>query len=415
MRDLKPKRDRSAGGAARRSAPVVWVDLHCHSDLSDGYYPPSVVVDRLAEAGVTYAALTDHQTAAGVVPFHTAAAYHGIADIVGAEVHAIFEGAGLHLLAYGFDPVSPALEFGSASLRGVLDAVVPVADAIAAVHAAGGIVFLAHPLETGWTGERLDEKVAALARLGLDGIEAFYKPYPLDVQDRLASLADRLALLTCGGSDYHGSGNGGAPDPGVAIPVARWKRFREALGDHVRNSAHVPADSAEPGDASSQAPARINWRWLSLRIVLPSLLVIGVFMILLFAYLIPTVEERLIDRKREMTAELTNSAWSILDEYHREVQAGEISLEAAQRAAIEQIRHLRYGREGKDYFWITDMHPRMLMHPYRTDLEGAHHRDACCSSRLPGADSPRRPQVQAPGGPVRQDCHRGKGGGGPHL
>ena len=28
------------------------------------------------------------------------------------------------------------------------------------------------------------------------------------------------------------------------------------------------------------------------------------------------------------------------------------------------------GADKKDYFWINDIHPRMIMHPYRTDLEG---------------------------------------------
>ena len=31
---------------------------------------------------------------------------------------------------------------------------------------------------------------------------------------------------------------------------------------------------------------------------------------------------------------------------------------------------MRYGDENKDYFWITDMYPKMIMHPYRTDLIG---------------------------------------------
>ena len=31
---------------------------------------------------------------------------------------------------------------------------------------------------------------------------------------------------------------------------------------------------------------------------------------------------------------------------------------------------MRYGPESKDYFWINDMQPRLIMHPYRTDLEG---------------------------------------------
>ena len=31
---------------------------------------------------------------------------------------------------------------------------------------------------------------------------------------------------------------------------------------------------------------------------------------------------------------------------------------------------MRYGAEGKDYFWITDYSPKIIMHPYRKDLEG---------------------------------------------
>ena len=37
---------------------------------------------------------------------------------------------------------------------------------------------------------------------------------------------------------------------------------------------------------------------------------------------------------------------------------------------MNRIRKLRYGPEGKDYFWIIDMHPRGIMHPYLPDLEG---------------------------------------------
>ena len=31
---------------------------------------------------------------------------------------------------------------------------------------------------------------------------------------------------------------------------------------------------------------------------------------------------------------------------------------------------MRYGREGKDYFWIQDLQPKIVMHPYRKDLDG---------------------------------------------
>ena len=44
--------------------------------------------------------------------------------------------------------------------------------------------------------------------------------------------------------------------------------------------------------------------------------------------------------------------------------------EQAQREAAARIELLRYGDEGKDYFWITDMHPTMVMHPYLPELDG---------------------------------------------
>ena len=42
----------------------------------------------------------------------------------------------------------------------------------------------------------------------------------------------------------------------------------------------------------------------------------------------------------------------------------------AQQKAIAEIKQIRYGEEMKDYFWITDMQPNMIMHPYRSDLDG---------------------------------------------
>ncbi|GJQ64769.1 MAG: hypothetical protein SCALA702_38220 [Melioribacteraceae bacterium] len=78
----------------------------------------------------------------------------------------------------------------------------------------------------------------------------------------------------------------------------------------------------------------------------------------------------MLDSKREMIHELTNSAWSILDECHSKYESGMLSLEEAQKSAAERIKNLRYGEENKDYFWITDEHPNMIMHPYRPDLNG---------------------------------------------
>jgi signal transduction histidine kinase len=38
--------------------------------------------------------------------------------------------------------------------------------------------------------------------------------------------------------------------------------------------------------------------------------------------------------------------------------------------ALTRLKGLRYGPEGKDYFWINDFGPKMVMHPFRPDLDG---------------------------------------------
>ena len=111
-------------------------------------------------------------------------------------------------------------------------------------------------------------------------------------------------------------------------------------------------------------------RGFLLRIVLPTLLAVVLFTGLIFGILLPDFERSQLDRKRELIRELTRSAWSVLQEVLAEEQAGRYTADEARKVAAQRIRDLRYGPEGKDYFWITDMTPRMIMHPFRPDLDG---------------------------------------------
>ena len=106
------------------------------------------------------------------------------------------------------------------------------------------------------------------------------------------------------------------------------------------------------------------------RFILPTVVTIALFLTAFFSIIIPTIEKNSLDRKREMIRELTTSAWNIFAKLDHDAQIGIITRDQAQRQAIDQIRNLHYGREMKDYFWINDMHPRMVIHPYRTDLNG---------------------------------------------
>lgn len=107
-----------------------------------------------------------------------------------------------------------------------------------------------------------------------------------------------------------------------------------------------------------------------LRIILPTGAAIALFMAVLFGIFIPTAERAVMERKREMIQELANVAVSTLSRYVEEEKAGRMTREVAQREAVEELRHIRYGPEGKDYYWIVDLHPRMVMHPFVPSLEG---------------------------------------------
>jgi PAS domain S-box-containing protein len=114
---------------------------------------------------------------------------------------------------------------------------------------------------------------------------------------------------------------------------------------------------------------------LVLRTVLPALLAVALFTGVVFFYILPAFSRVIMDQKRLMIRELTESAWNVLARCEAEERAGQLSRIQAQAAAIAQVRSLHYGQESKDYFWIIDMQPRMIVHPYRPDLEGTDLRD----------------------------------------
>lgn len=112
------------------------------------------------------------------------------------------------------------------------------------------------------------------------------------------------------------------------------------------------------------------WRGFLLRIVLPSLLAISLFIVAIYVLILPALEQNMLQQKREMIRELTNSSWSILQNYYRQEQDSLVSRKTLQQKALSEIQSIRYGKEQKDYFWINDMRPYMVMHPYTTQLNG---------------------------------------------
>ena len=83
-------------------------DLHLHSTASDGAYAPAALMARAAALGLTHAALTDHDSVAGLDEAAEAAERLGMTLIPGVELSCGAQKE-IHVLGYGFDPGDAAL------------------------------------------------------------------------------------------------------------------------------------------------------------------------------------------------------------------------------------------------------------------------------------------------------------------
>ncbi len=382
---------------------TLLVNFHCHSIFSDGEQTPEVLAGNLALAGVRYVALTDHDTLEGWPRFQEALKKRGVACLPGVELTTQFDGREAHLLGYGFDPENPDLAATLFSLRQVRglevhsiagslrkvgtnrpagsdeapavsaapDGRLEIGPAIDLIHRAGGKVFWAHPLMYESDPQRLEACVAELKSRGLDGLEVIYAPFSAEQRAGLSELAQKHGLLISAGTDFHT----GSENYGIEMPRAAWSSFREALfASPTFTEKPSSAEKSSPSDQAARHPAgkshHFRRRSYVLRIFLPTLIAIGLFLAAIWGVILPSFAQTLLERKRELIRELTNSAWSILASYERDEQNGLLTREQAQALAVTRIEALRYGPESKDYFWIQDLQPRMIMHPYRSDLNG---------------------------------------------
>jgi hypothetical protein len=246
-----------------------YVDLHMHSTASDGALPPREVVAAAHRAGLTAIALTDHDTIDGLAEAEAAGRVLGVRVVPGIELSAVDDGDEIHVLGLHLAQPGP-LATTLAELRetrrerakatvailnslGVpvtLDAVylaagdgavgrphiaraliaggwardfrdafdrwlgtgkpacvekrtVTFAEAARLIHESGGIAIYAHP-----GGRVTRSELAARTAEGLDGLEVRHPSHTVDEIARLGALADELALVPSGGSDWHGAADG---------------------------------------------------------------------------------------------------------------------------------------------------------------------------------------------------------------
>jgi methyl-accepting chemotaxis protein len=90
--------------------------------------------------------------------------------------------------------------------------------------------------------------------------------------------------------------------------------------------------------------------------------------LLIVAYIVPQIEQNLFSEKMKATSHVVDIAFNLMKEYDQRVQSGEFSIEEGQKRFKDRLRKMRYGND--EYFWINDLTPTMILHPFKPELEG---------------------------------------------
>lgn len=288
------------------------IDLHLHTNASDGVLSPPQLLELVRSSGLSCFAVTDHDTLSGADLIRSQLTAADPACLTGVELSVNCEGADMHMLAYCFDAAD--LDFRAAltdfqqrrrergsriverlQQQGVAitaetvariagnsvvgrphiaealiehrvvrnieeafrkylgydaPAYVPKAtwapaEAIAAVHAAGGVAIMAHPGISD-----MQRFIVSLIPLGLDGIEVFHTNHTAKQTAHLLELALRHELLISGGTDFHGRPGRNAPLGMTGVTAAHV--------DAIRNCAAKYASEAAPSDRPRQSPTPVT-------------------------------------------------------------------------------------------------------------------------------------------------------------
>jgi len=194
------------------SCPETY-NFHLHTVCSDGQLQPHALMEQAVAIGLRGLAITDHHTVRG---YQAAQAWLDERDRApdlphlwtGVEITATLLETEVHILGYGFDPgatvMAPYLQ-GSAPSGEAARA----EQAIAAIHASGGLAVLAHPERYRLPARQL---IPAAAALGIDGVETYYayrhvdpwEPTPVQTA-QVRDLGVQYGLFHTCGTDTHGN------------------------------------------------------------------------------------------------------------------------------------------------------------------------------------------------------------------
>ncbi|MGD9098696.1 MAG: cache domain-containing protein, partial [Desulfobacterales bacterium] len=102
------------------------------------------------------------------------------------------------------------------------------------------------------------------------------------------------------------------------------------------------------------------------------IMILGIAIVVAFAavfgWLYPKIKGDMYDAQYLKTRHVVETAYSVVGHFAAQAEKGALTTEEAQSRAKAAVEAMRY--EAKDYFWINDMTPRMIMHPIKPQLNG---------------------------------------------
>src|SRR5579883_7264 len=185
-------------------------NFHMHTVHSDGRLQPEALIQQAIAIGLKGLAITDHHSVNGYrvaqrwleeqpAPARNQSLPH---LWLGVEVTSRLLDTEVHILGYAFDAESPAMQpYLQHQAPTSHDALAE--NVISAIHAAGGLAVLAHPVRYRRSPEDL---IPQAARFGIDGVETYYaysNPNPWQTSAEQTRRVQRLSaaynlLDTCG-------------------------------------------------------------------------------------------------------------------------------------------------------------------------------------------------------------------------
>jgi len=112
----------------------------------------------------------------------------------------------------------------------------------------------------------------------------------------------------------------------------------------------------------------LRFKSISQRMYVITLVAFLGFMVMGY-YALSTMRTNLLVAVSKKTEQMAQAATSVATYYEGLSKAGTLTEEEAKARTLATIGAMRY--DGKEYFWINDMYPKMVMHPMKPELVGS--------------------------------------------